>query len=369
MSQPKCRWGFLSTAGIARKNWDSIRNSENAVLTAVASRDASRAEQFVHDCQSTKPVDDVPKAIGSYDELLSRDDVDAVYIPLPTGLRKEWVVRAAKAGKHVMCEKPCATSADDLKEMITACRDNNVQFMDGVMFMHSKRLPILRSVIDDGESIGKLKRIQTHFTFCAPDDFIQDNIRLNSHLEPQGCLGDLGWYTIRMTLFVVDYKMPKMVIGRQLSEHERGDSPSPVPMEFSGELIFDDGVSAGFYNSFMTENQQLVHISGSKGNIHLDDFVLPYYGNQLSFDVSNAVFSVNGCDAVMEQHSRRETIAEYSNNAADAQETNLFRNFSALVLAGKPDPFWPEVSMKTQLILDGCLESARNGSQPIQITE
>ncbi len=72
--------------------------------------------------------------------------MDAVYIPLPTGLRQEWVVRAAEAGKHVICEKPCAVSAADLSEMISACRKNRVQFMDGVMFMHNPRLGRVREI-------------------------------------------------------------------------------------------------------------------------------------------------------------------------------------------------------------------------------
>lgn len=369
MSEIKCRWGFLSTAGIAKKNWDSIRNSGSGVVTAVASRDAGRAQQFINECQRSRPVDVMPMAVGGYDELLARADVDAVYLPLPTGMRKEWVIKAANAGKHVMCEKPCAISASDLQEMVEACQKNNVQFMDGVMFMHSQRLPALRRVIDDGKSIGQLKRIQTHFSFCAPDDFLKSNIRLNSSLEPQGCLGDLGWYTIRMSLFVVNYRMPKRVIGRMLSETTRADSPDAVPMEFSGELLFDEGVTAGFYNSFLTEHQQLVHISGSKGNIQLHDFVLPYFGNESTFEVNNAVFAINGCEFVMERHSVRHAVAEYSNNAVDSQETNLFRKFSEIVLSGKVDPFWPEVSLKTQRILDACLESARNGSVPVDMTE
>jgi len=85
-----------------------------------------------------------PLAYGSYEELLDATDVDAIYIPIPTGVRKEWVIRAAQAGKHVLCEKPCAVTVADLEEMIDACRRHRVQFMDGVMFMHSRRLERVR---------------------------------------------------------------------------------------------------------------------------------------------------------------------------------------------------------------------------------
>lgn len=367
MSEGRCRWGILGTAMIARKNWDAIRNSGNGNVQAVASRSEERAQQFIDECQASRPVSHNPVAVGSYDELIQRDDLDAIYIPLPTGMRKDWVIKAAEAGKHVLCEKPCAVTADDLAEMIDACKQNNVQFMDGVMYVHSKRMDALRAAIDDGQSVGRLKRIQSHFSFCAPEDFMQDNIRLSSDLEPHGCLGDLGWYTIRLSLFANNYQMPKQVIGRQLEEHLRGDSPSPVPMEFSGELLFEDGVSAGFYNSFLTEHQQLVHISGSKGNISYNDFVLPWAGNELSFEVNNAVFNFQDCVCYMEKHTKTEYIAEFSNNDPGAQETNLFRTFNELALSGQPDTFWSDIALKTQIVMDACLKSARNGSQPVEI--
>ena len=150
-----CRWGILGTANIARKNWRAIRNAGNSTLTAVASRDRAKAQKFIDECQADVPFTTAPAACGGYDELLARKDVDAVYIPLPTGIRREWVVKAAKAGKHVLCEKPCGVNAADVMAMLDACKENKVQFMDGVMFMHSARLPLLRKVLDDGESVGE----------------------------------------------------------------------------------------------------------------------------------------------------------------------------------------------------------------------
>ncbi|MCB9951719.1 MAG: Gfo/Idh/MocA family oxidoreductase [Planctomycetaceae bacterium] len=361
MSEQVCRWGILGSAGIARKNWMSIRLSNNSNLVAVASRSIERAQQFIDECQAQVPFANAPEAVGGYEELLQRDDIDAVYIPLPTGIRKEWVIRAARAGKHVMCEKPCADNAADLQEMISACEQAGVQFMDGVMYMHSSRMNKMREVIDDGVSLGKLKRISTAFTFCAPDDFVQGNIRANSDLESLGCLGDLGWYTIRMTLWAMKYEMPQWVSARMLSTFARPDSPQPVPSEFSAEMGFANGVSASFYNSFLTEHQQWVHLSGDKGSLQFFDFVLPYYGNQLEFEVHNPVFAMDGCFNNMERHSRTVTLAEYSNGAAGAQEVNLFQNFSRIVLSGKTDSHWPEISLKTQQVLDACLKSALEG--------
>lgn len=367
MSEQLCRWGIMSTAGIARKNWQAIRNAGNATIVAVASRDQAKAQSFIDECQAQIPFPSAPEALGGYEALLSRDDVDAVYIPLPTGVRKEWVIKAARAGKHVMCEKPCADTVAELVEMIDACRENGVQFMDGVMFMHSERMAAMRAVLEDGESVGRIRRVQAQFSFCAPDEFLTSNIRVNSALESLGCLGDLGWYTIRIILWALSYELPEKVAGRLLATRRNDDSPAAVPMEFSGELVFANGVSAGFYNSFQTENMQLVNVSGSKGYLQLDDFVLPFYGNRLSFETNSASFSTDGCDFHMEEHTRHYAVREYSDSKPEAQETNLFRNFSALALSGKTDDFWPSISLKTQQVMNACLESARNGGEEVAL--
>jgi len=367
MSERVCRWGILGAALIAHKNWKAMRNASNCQLVAVASRSLDRARQFIAECQADAPFVQPPQAVGSYEQLLASDQVDAVYVPLPTAARKPWVIRAAEAGKHVLCEKPIGRDASEAEEILAACRQNNVQFMDGVMFMHSRRLGAIRQVLDDGESIGRIKRVTSQFTFGAPDEFLRDNIRVNSDLEPLGCLGDLGWYNLRFALWVMNEQLPTAVSGRMLAEYAGPGSPEPVPTEFSGELFYPDGVSAGFYCSFLTEHQQWANVSGTKGYLHVRDFVLPYFGPELSFEVSNAVFNVQCCDFNMEDHTRRVAVAEYSNSAAGSQETNLFRNFSELVLSGRLDPTWGEISLKTQQVLDACLRSARDGGRIVEL--
>jgi predicted dehydrogenase len=364
MIKPPLRWGILGAADIARKNWQAILNSGEGVIAAVASRDADRASRFVADCQAQCPFPQVPVAVAGYEALLARPDVDAVYIPLPTGLRKEWVLRAAAAGKHVVCEKPCAISVADLREMIAACQRNKVQFMDGVMFMHSRRLDAVRLVLDDPERLGRIKRIQSGFSFCAPPEFFAGNIRSHSALEPAGCLGDLGWYCLRVTLWAMREQLPHTVTGRILSQISRGDSPHPVPTEFSGELLFQDGTSAGFYCSFETEMQQWAHVSGTRGSLRVDDFVLPYHGSELAFVTNQSFFRVQGCAFNMEPHERRVCVDEYSNNHESAQETNLFRHFAAQVRSGVLNPDWPAIALKTQQVMEACLASANDQGRP-----
>ncbi len=367
MSEKKCRWGILGTAGIAQKNWQSIRNAGNAELVAVASRDAAKAQDFIDRCSARVPHPVAPRAVGSYEELLASEDVDAVYLPLPTGLRAEWAVKVAEAGKHLLCEKPCGTSLDELDGILAACGEAGVQFMDGVMFMHSDRLPKVREALEDGESIGKLRRIATQFSFCAPDEFLTGNIRMHSDLEPQGCMGDLGWYNLRFILWAMNYQVPRAVTGRLLNASGRDDSPSPVPTEFSGEILFDGDVSASYYCSFLTEHQQFAHLSGTKGNLRLDDFVLPFYGNRIGHTVSNSIFDCDVCDFRMERRETAVQVEEYSSSHPSAQESKLFRTFSGLVLGGTPDSHWPEITRLTQSALMACLESAEQGGAEISL--
>ncbi|MDC0325548.1 Gfo/Idh/MocA family oxidoreductase [bacterium] len=368
MRTSTCRWGILSTATIARKNYQAIYHSGNGHVTAVASRDLQKAQSFIDECQQQSPLNPQPIAIEGYETLIKNPDIDAVYIPLPTGLRKDWVIRAAQAGKHVLCEKPCGINALELEEMIEICRKNNVQFMDGVMFMHSQRLDAIRAVLTDKESVGDIKRITAMFSFCAPEDFLTSNIRMHSGLEPAGCMGDLGWYTIRFSLWTMQYAMPTHVAGRLLNGTGRSDSPDRVPTEFSGELFFENGVSASFYNSFLTENQQFISISGNKGQLTMEDFVLPYYDSEVGFEVNKAQFEVTGSQFNMERHIKCHGVQEYSNNHPNAQETRLFRTFADNVLSGKIDAHWPEIALKTQKVMDACLESARNKGAQVAIT-
>ncbi len=357
MSQKVCRWGILSTATISRKTWQGIRRAGNSCLVAVASRNLERSRQFISECQSRVSVEPPVEPLEGYDALLRRTDIDAVYIPLPTGIRKEWVIKAAAAGKHVLCEKPCAINASDLQEMIDACRSNKVQFMDGVMYMHSKRLAELRRVLDNPSSVGQIKRIACQFSFGAPPEFFSSNIRTTSDLEPHGCLGDLGWYTIRFALWAMNWTMPTHVIGRMLDSVQRPSSPQKVPVEFSAELFFP-GVIANFYCSFRTHHQQWANISGTKGYVYVQDFVLPFYGAETRFEINNAEFIEDGCDFSMEKRAQAVVVNEYSNSGTTAQETNLIRKFSELALSGSPDDFWPTASLKTQKVMDACLKSA-----------
>lgn len=367
MTTKLCRWGILGAATIARKNWQAIRDAGNATLVAVASRDSARSAAFIADCQAAAPFPETPAALDSYEALLAHPEIDAVYIPLPTGLRKQWILRAAAAGKHVLAEKPVGRNAAEVREIVEACARHGVQFMDGVMFMHGKRLQRLRQLLDDGREIGTIRHIASQFSFAGDESFLQANIRANGVLEPLGCLGDLGWYCLRFTLWALNYALPVRVSGRIHRESVQAEGVPAVPLEFSGSLDFADGVSASFHCSFTAQNAQWAVISGTAGLLQLRDFVLPFSGRHSRFSVTRSRFVTQGCQFDMHEDRRDEELDESSSNAPDAQECGLFRRFSELVLSGRHDAHWPEIALKTQQVLDACLASARQGGVPVPL--
>jgi predicted dehydrogenase len=359
MSNPlRCRWGIIGAAVIARKFWQSVRWSENARLVGVASRRRERAAAFCDACQSRFAHQEQPLAFDSYEAMLDSTDIDAVYIPLPTGVREQWVVAAAARGKHVLCEKPCAVSAASMGRMLDACERAGVQFMDNVMFMHSARLEKLKQLLSDREKIGQLKRISSQFSFCADPSFFEGNIRMQMATEPWGCLGDLGWYNIRITLLAMNGQMPVRVRGNNLD----GNWERP-PIEFSGDLLFANGVTASLYCSFVNGNQQWVHFSGTRGYALIDDFTLPWFGNSSAIHYNSPQFNRSGFDFNYERYENRILTDEYSNAHPSGQEVNLVRNFSQLVLDGRVDSYWPTIALKTQRVMDALMKSARENAE------
>ena len=350
----KLRVGFLSTAGIGKKNWKAILHSGNSIVSAVASRDVNKSLEFIAECQRANPFEQVPTAFGSYEELLASNDVDAVYVPLPTGLRKDLVMRAAQHGKHILCEKPCAVNLAELTEMLAACAENSVQFLDGVMFMHNIRLPKIREVLDDEKSVGQIRRIATAFSFYpGNEDFFRTNIRANGALEPAGCVGDLGWYSIRFALWALKWQMPESVSGKTLNQSEKLPGRESTPTEFSATLNYPGGVTVEFYASFLAAKQQWVFVSGQKGWLRLPDFVHPFNGYEPAFELNEKFIVVPGevtcppgADPMAFGH-------------ATAQDTRMWRNFANQIFSGSINREWPMWALNTQAVLDACLKSAR----------
>lgn len=363
LNKTVCRWGILGTANIAKKNWHALLNAGNSRIVAVSSRTQERAQHFIHECQNSVPAGYCVEAIEGYDNLMAREDIDAIYIPLPTAVRAQWAIKAILAGKHIVIEKPCGLDANSLGSILAAAEKMQVQVMDGVMFQHSSRLKLMHEMLNKHSAIGTIRRITSHFSFIASPDWMRSNVML----EPAGCLGDVGWYNIRLALSVLNNRMPVKVRGRMLNGIERPDGSGFTPTEFEGELLYSDGITAVLYNSFNTSRQQWAYISGTEGYLHLKDFVLPHYGNETDFMLGKESFHGDGCYFNLERHEQRISCAEYSNNHPTSQESELFREFGRIVLSGDRTSIWPDLSLKTQIIMDALLDSARSESRYVPI--
>jgi predicted dehydrogenase len=248
-----------------------------------------------------------------------------------------------------LCEKPCGGTVADVREMIEACQRNRVQFMDGVMFMHNPRLDRIRQALENESAFGSIRRITSHFSFCSDENFRVANIRSDAALEPLGCLGDLGWYCIRFALWTMNWQMPQEVSGRTISQASSEKSQSAVPFDFSGELFFQNNVSSGFFCSFLSAYSNWAAVTGTKGHLRVPDFVLPKNSSHGALEIDNVLSD----DLIV--------------NPATAQDANMIRAFATQIQSGKLNQTWPEWAVKTQIVVNACLDSARTG-RPVSLT-
>ena len=192
-SKRNVRWGILSTAKIATKVSRAIHLANNAELVAVASRTEERAKSWASEHS-------VGRAYGSYEALLEDESLDAIYLPTPPTMHAEWTIKAAEHGKHVLCEKPLAVSTEEAVTMADACRENRVQLMDGVMWVHNQRTAEMKGIIDSG-ALGKLRRVTAAFTISW-DKIPDNNIRAKKELAGGGILMDQGIHLLDLFIMM-----------------------------------------------------------------------------------------------------------------------------------------------------------------------
>jgi len=198
----KVRWGVLSSARIGTaKVIPAMQAGENCDIVAIASRSLEKA-------RATAARLGIPKAYGSYEELLADPEIDAVYNPLPNHLHVPWSVKALEAGKHVLCEKPIALTAAEAQELLAAAkRRPQLKVMEAFMYRHHPQWQRARRLVAEGK-IGELCTIQSFFSYYNVDP---DNIR-NIAAVGGGGLMDIGCYCISLSRFIFDAE-PQRVLG------------------------------------------------------------------------------------------------------------------------------------------------------------
>jgi predicted dehydrogenase len=248
----KLRWGILSTAKIGmRQVIPAIKQSRNGIAVAIASRDGDRALAAVRALG-------VPRAFGAYQDLLESDEIDAVYIPLPNSMHREWTIRAAECGKHILCEKPFALNLAETDEMIAAARQHNVVLMEAFMYRFHPQYARVRELIARG-ALGDLQMIRSAFCFRLDD---LANIRLQKNLGG-GSLMDVGCYCVNQARFIFDAE-PRAVQARAVF-----GAQSQVDELFAGILHFPGDVLAHFDSGFRQSYREMLEIVGSRARIEL----------------------------------------------------------------------------------------------------
>ncbi len=190
MASSVLRIGVLGAANIARQLIAGVAPSRTVRVTTIASRDIDKALQFANETG-------VERAVGSYEELLTDSEIDAVYIPLPNTMHAEWAIRAADAGKHILCEKPLAVSRAEAVAMFDAARRNNVHLVEAYPYRAQPQTLKLRELLAEG-AIGRLQTINANFGVRFSDP---SNIRLNPDLGG-GALLDAGSYPVSLVRLV-----------------------------------------------------------------------------------------------------------------------------------------------------------------------
>jgi predicted dehydrogenase len=249
----KVRWGVLSTANIATtKVIPAMQQGEYCEIIAIASRTLEKA-------QAAAAQLGIPKAYGSYEELLADPDIDAIYNPLPNQLHVPWSIKALQAGKHVLCEKPIALTAAEAQTLVDVARQYpRLKVMEAFMYRFHPQWQLARKLVTGGK-IGALRTIQSFFSYYLDDP---NNVR-NRADAGGGAMLDIGCYTISLARFIFGSE-PRRVFG--IVEY---DPQFKVDRLASGVLDFAPGTST-FTCATQLSPYQRVNIFGTGGRVEIE---------------------------------------------------------------------------------------------------
>ena len=242
------RIGILGAARIARSFVEAVRPSAKIVVTAVASRDGERAAAFARELG-------IGRVHASYDALFADPDIDAVYVPLPNNLHAQWSIRAADAGKHVLCEKPLAASAAEARAMFAAAEKNGVYLVEAYPYRAQPQTLKVRELVAAG-AIGRIQLIQASFGFPLAD---AANIRMDPGLAG-GALMDAGSYPVSFVRTVAGAAPSRVSALSQWGT-------TGVDLTTMATLEYPDGVLAQISCSFTTARHRHAFIAGDAGSI------------------------------------------------------------------------------------------------------
>jgi predicted dehydrogenase len=322
-AQRKIRWGVLGYARIARESViPAIQRSENSEFCAIASREESKLAE----CRARFPN---AKVYHGYDELLRDPDLDAIYIPLPNSLHGEWTIKAAKHGKHVLCEKPIALSATECREMISVCATRRVTLMEAFMYRYTDRTRRVIEVLRSGE-LGEIKYVNSSFRFLLSNPA---SVKLKAELGG-GSLYDVGCYVVNFAGLVADIAsgssaLPESVSAECVREHG-------IDMICSTVLKYPNGLIASLNCGFNTHRRIFSEIVGTLGVLEVPDTFSDYPG---------ALALITG-------DTRREIpVAQCERYRLEIED------FSSAILEGRTPRFTMDETLRNAIVMDQIFDA------------
>ncbi len=332
MEMKKVRWGVLSTAKIGLTQViPAIERAENAELAAIASRsDKVHAIAEEHGMST---------AYESYEALLADSEIDAVYIPLPNHLHKEWTMKAAAAGKHVLCEKPAALTVAEAEEMVGFCRSRNVKFAEAFMYQLHPQHSRVKEIMASGE-IGDIRLIQSSHSFYMADR--DTNIRMDKMMGG-GSLYDLGCYSIQLSRHLTDAEPVEV---QAFAEMDKTDG---VDLTAHGWLRFESGIRALFDCSFDMVPRNEYEVIGTQGSIRVPHAFRP--------DI------VGGVGTIIVKAGDVQRTEEVDGDSYRHE----VENFSSAVLEDREPWISGDSTIRNMRVLDACYESISTG-QRVQLS-
>lgn len=258
------KWGIISTANIAVTQLiPAILRSENSEVVAIASRGAkvhAVAEQF-----------GIEHAYESYEELLADEFVDAVYIPLPNDLHVEWAIKAAQAGKHILCEKPIALNVKEFEQLQQVCEKHGVYMTEAFMYQFHPQYRYVKEALANGE-IGDVKLYRSSHSFFLEDR--ESNIRMDA-TKGGGAIWDVGCYSLHALQQLIPSEMKSVFTMSKFDEKTGIDLTSNIV------ATLENGVVAVIDCSFDMTARNEITIVGSKGTITLAHAFRPDFAGHL----------------------------------------------------------------------------------------
>ncbi len=250
MNDRVLNWGLLSTARINRALIPPLRASRRNRLAAVASRNQAAAEAYAREWN-------ISLALGSYEALINHTEIDVIYVSLPNHLHAEWSIKALRAGKHVLCEKPLALTLGEVDAMIAASQETGKVLTEAFMYRHHPQTLKVKQILDSG-ALGKLQMIKGAFTFTLARS---GDIRLKKEMGG-GSLWDVGCYPVSYARMLVG-KEPLEVFGWQAK------GAGGIDETFVGQMRFPDDVYAQFDCGFKSPPRAYMEIVGAEGVLQI----------------------------------------------------------------------------------------------------